>query len=77
LRFAGNVFGGLSSGALDANRFVSNVTGLAETAAQRFIYETDTGILRYDSNGTLAGGITIVATLSGAPVITLADFEIL
>ena len=65
LRFEGNVFGGLANGALAANRFVANTAGVATTLDQRFVYETDTGILRYDANGSAAGGVTVIATLTG------------
>ncbi|MFN0194807.1 MAG: calcium-binding protein [Aestuariivirga sp.] len=77
LRFLGSTFGNLTKGALSANHFVANTTGVAADADDRFIYETDTGILRYDSNGSAAGGITVVAVLTGAPTLTAADFYIL
>ncbi len=55
------IFGsiGQMSGGLFANRFRANTTGLAGDTDDRIIYETDTGILRYDSNGSASGG-TIV-----------------
>ncbi|MDQ6436872.1 calcium-binding protein [Mesorhizobium sp. LHD-90] len=77
LRFEGDVFGGLANGALAAKYFVANATGVATTLDQRFVYETDTGILRYDANGSAAGGVTVIATLTGAPGLTAGDFFII
>jgi Ca2+-binding RTX toxin-like protein len=54
--------------------FQSNTTGLATQADDRIIYETDTGNLFYDSNGTAAGGSVLFATLTGHPTITVSDF---
>ncbi len=76
LQFDGDAFGGLADGPLDPSLFLANQSGNANNASQRFIYETDTGILRYDANGSQGGGVSIVATLTGAPVITAADIVI-
>ncbi|MDQ6432620.1 calcium-binding protein [Mesorhizobium sp. LHD-90] len=76
-RFTGSVFGALPAGSLAPNRFLANTTGVATTADQRFIYETDTGILRYDTDGSGATAAIQMATLTGAPVVTLGDFVIL
>ena len=46
------VFAGLALGVMTATTFVANTTGQATTAAQRIIYETDTGFLWYDADGT-------------------------
>ena len=54
--------------------FQQNTTGLATQADDRIIYETDTGNLFYDSNGTAAGGSVLFATLTGHPTITVSDF---
>ncbi|WP_442578527.1 calcium-binding protein [Mesorhizobium sp. ASY16-5R] len=77
LRFDGDVFGGLAKGALAGKFFVANTAGVATTLDQHFVYETDTGILRYDANGSAAGGVTVIATLTGAPGLTVADFSII
>jgi len=69
-------FVGIATGPLVATAFVANATGLATTAAHRIVYETDTGFLSYDSNGSAAGGQTRFATLTGAPAITAADFNV-
>jgi Ca2+-binding RTX toxin-like protein len=77
LRFDGDVFGGLADGALAANRFVANAAGVATTVDQRFVYETDTGILRYDANGSAAGGVTAIATFTGELALSAGDFFII
>ncbi|MEQ1950727.1 calcium-binding protein [Mesorhizobium sp. CN2-181] len=77
LRFDGDVFGGLAKGALAAKFFVANASGVATTLDQHFVYETDTGVLRYDANGSAAGGVTVIATLTGAPGLTAGDFFII
>ncbi|MEQ1950340.1 calcium-binding protein [Mesorhizobium sp. CN2-181] len=63
-------------GVLTADQFVANAAGVATTAAHRIIYETDTGILRYDTNGNAIGGDTIFATLTAGLGVTNADFFI-
>ena len=45
-----------TTGALASAAFVSNTSGLAADASDRVIYERDTGMLYYDSNGSAAGG---------------------
>jgi Ca2+-binding RTX toxin-like protein len=77
LRFSGAAFGGLPAGALAANRFASNASGAATTADQRFVYETDTGTLRFDADGSGAGAAIVIATLAGAPALASSDFTIL
>ena len=65
----------LAAGSL-GGAFQSNATGLATDADDRIIYETDTGNLFYDVNGSAAGGSIQFATLTGAPAITAADFVV-
>lgn len=77
IRLAAANFGGLPEGKLGVNRFIANASGQAETAGQRFIYETDTGILRYDANGSNAGGVAVIATLSGAPEFSIGDIDMM
>ncbi|MCW5738390.1 MAG: calcium-binding protein [Enhydrobacter sp.] len=77
LRFDKELFGGLGGGPLDASRFIASAAGFATTLDQRFVYETDTGILRYDANGSAAGGVTVIATLTGSPTVTAADIVII
>ena len=77
MRFEGDAFGNLPVGALAANRFVANAGGQATTLAQRFVYDTDTGTLSFDANGSAAGGVTVMVQLAGAPTLTAADIAII
>jgi Ca2+-binding RTX toxin-like protein len=61
-------------GTLAASAFVANASGYAESADNRLIYETDTGKLIYDSNGSAAGERHLFATLDTNLAITAADF---
>lgn len=65
-----------STGTLAAGAFQANTTGLAEDTSDRIIYETDTGKLYYDSNGSASGGSVLFAILSNKPALTEADFVV-
>jgi Ca2+-binding RTX toxin-like protein len=55
------VFTALKSGALASAAFASNTGGTATSATHRIVYETDTGLVRYDADGAGgAAGIQIV-----------------
>lgn len=77
IRIENAIFTGIASGVLGATRFVANASGNATTAAQRFIYETDTGKLFYDSNGSAAGGKIQFATLATNLALTHTDFFVI
>jgi Ca2+-binding RTX toxin-like protein len=64
------------TGVLTAAQFVANASGTALDADDHIIYETDTGWLIYDANGSTAGGRYLVATLDAGLAITNADFFI-
>jgi Ca2+-binding RTX toxin-like protein len=49
----------------------------AHDADDRIIYNKANGILTYDSNGNIAGGSVILATLPTKPVLTAADFVVI
>ncbi len=66
----------LGTGVLTAAQFVKNATGAAQDASDRIIYETDTGRLIYDANGSTAGGAVQFATLDAGLALTSADFFI-
>jgi Ca2+-binding RTX toxin-like protein len=53
--------------------FTSNATGTASGTNAQFIYNTSSGLLSYDSNGTLGGGSSSIATLAGPPTLVAAD----
>ena len=64
------------NGTLTANQFVANASGVVTNASQHIIYETDTGWLYYDSNGSAVGGSTHFATLAANLALTNADFVV-
>ena len=64
------------NGTLTADQFVANASGTAANISQHIIYETDTGWLYYDSNGSSAGGSTVFATLAANLAVTSADFVV-
>jgi serralysin len=61
---------------LTAAQFRANASGTAQDASDRIIYETDTGRLVYDNNGSNAGGAVQFATLDAGLAVTNADFLI-
>ncbi|WP_426954226.1 beta strand repeat-containing protein [Muricoccus radiodurans] len=77
LQVSASLFGGgLSAGSLAVGQFAANTTGLAGDADDRFIYNTATGALFYDANGTGAGGAVQIATLTAMPALSASDFSI-
>jgi Ca2+-binding RTX toxin-like protein len=64
-------------GALSADQFTANTSGTAQDANDRIIYETDTGKLFYDSNGSAAGGAVQFAKLSSGLALTANNFSII
>ncbi|MBF0628709.1 MAG: hypothetical protein HQL91_10895 [Magnetococcales bacterium] len=51
LEFVSSNFGNLPVGAISSSRFIANSTGNATTANQWFIFQTSTGLLKYDPDG--------------------------
>jgi Ca2+-binding RTX toxin-like protein len=66
---------GAATGALNATLFFAGAA--AHDANDRIVYNKATGVLNYDSNGNVSGGITQLATLSTKPVLTAADFIVI
>ncbi|MBX3568036.1 MAG: calcium-binding protein [Rhizobiaceae bacterium] len=64
------------AGALAASAFAASADGKATTAAHRITYETDTGILRYDSDGTGAAAAVAFAIMQGLPSMNAGDFVV-
>jgi len=62
------------TGALSAAQFVKNNTGLAGDSNDRIIYESDTGKIFFDSNGSASGGSVHFATVGTNLSLTSADF---
>lgn len=65
-----NYFIGLSLGQLDPLQFA---IGSATGAGPQIVYNQTTGGLYFDSNGAGAGGASLFAMLTGAPVLVASD----
>ena len=77
IRLDHTIFGGIvGTGTLTAAQFTANASGMATDSSDHIIYETDTGKLFYDSNGSAAGGATQFALLSPGLELTNKDFFI-
>ena len=66
---------GLATGTLSAAAFVTGTAAL--DAADRIVYNSATGALFYDSNGSAAGGAIQIAALSAGLALTYNDFMII
>lgn len=79
IRLENAVMPGLGShlGSLASTAFWKSKTGLAHDSNDHIIYETDTGWLNYDSNGSAAGGSVHIATLAPNLALTFADFVVI
>ncbi|BCH20829.1 right-handed parallel beta-helix repeat-containing protein [Mesorhizobium sp. L-8-3] len=72
------VFTALSSeGVLSGANFVKNSRGVARDANDHIVYETDTGKLFYDSNGSARGGSVHIATLDANLDLQASDFIVI
>jgi serralysin len=76
IRLDDAVFIGLGGGVLGAFAFVANVTGAAANFSQRIVYETDTGFLFYDDEGSLGAPPVHFATLAPNLALTSDDFVV-
>jgi Ca2+-binding RTX toxin-like protein len=76
IRFDNAVMSALGS-AMEPREFWKSTTGLAHDANDRVIYETDTGWLNYDSNGSAAGGAVHIAQLAPNLALTSSDFLVI
>jgi Ca2+-binding RTX toxin-like protein len=77
LRFDHLAFSGARPGHLQASAFWKNSTGLAHDASDRFVYNTATHTLNYDSNGNLGGGDhAIIATFANSETLAASDMLI-
>jgi len=69
------VFAGLSLGALSANAFVAGTQ--AGDADDRIVYNSATGQLFFDADGSGAGAQVLFATLDGHPPLNAGDFTVI
>ena len=67
----------VTTGAIPAGTFVANAGGVAGDANDFLLYDTTTGKLFYDADGTGAGAKVEFVTLVGIPALTAADFSII
>jgi Ca2+-binding RTX toxin-like protein len=74
MRIDNAVFSGLANGGLKASAFVKNTSGNAADASDRIIYESDTGKLYFDRDGTGSAAKVYFATLEKNLALTHADF---
>ncbi|MBI1732609.1 MAG: calcium-binding protein [Gammaproteobacteria bacterium] len=70
----GLIFTALEPGELAAGAFVSGAGVVAADADDRILYDTSTGELFYDADGSGAGAAVLFAQLSGAVALAASDF---
>lgn len=64
------------TGAISSGAYLASSTGKAKDGGDHVIYDTKTGDLYYDSNGSASGGSSLVAHLSTGLALTYKDFLI-
>lgn len=69
------VFG--KKGAVSANDFVSEANVVAHDKTDHFLYDTNTGNLYYDVNGSGIGGVSQIAHLTGVPNIDYTNLYVI
>ena len=74
IRLDDAIFTGLAAGPLLAGSYAENLTGTSTAARPQITYDTDSGMLYFDADGTGAGLRVHFATLTGNPDISNADF---
>lgn len=70
------VFSNVMSGTLPSFSFAANADGLATAMLHRIVYQTTTGELWYDADGTGAGARSLIAQIAGAPTLVASDILI-
>jgi serralysin len=65
------------TGAVLAQEFIANASGLATSATHRFVYDTDDGKLFYDADGVGGAAGVEFATLSTGLAMTNADLFVI
>jgi Ca2+-binding RTX toxin-like protein len=58
---------------LTAATLINDDNPVARGSGPAFLFDTDSGRLIFDANGSAAGGQTVLATLSGVPALAAAD----
>ena len=62
-------------GVLAASKFFAGAA--AHDADDRIVYNKTNGTVWYDFNGNLAGGSTLLASITNRPTLTFADFVVI
>lgn len=68
---------GLSTTAASTGVFVSSASPTALGAGAHFLYNSSTGVLSFDQDGTGATSAVAIATLAGAPALTASQFTVI
>lgn len=76
--FGGGLVGGVKLSTTDADTgvFVSDTNPTPLSSSANFLYNTNTGVLRFDADGIGSGSVTTIATLAGTPSLSAAQFYI-
>ncbi|MBF0214492.1 MAG: hypothetical protein HQM00_13190 [Magnetococcales bacterium] len=64
LVFVSSAFNNLATGPLSSTRFRASSSGAANSTSQRFLFNTTTGVLKFDPDGTGSSAAVTIATLS-------------
>lgn len=67
---------GVAGGALAVTEFVSGVGAVANAANAQILYDSTTGVLSYDVDGTGVGAAVAFVQLTGVPTILATDFSV-
>ena len=75
LEFSASELGGsIGVGALNASDLTFGLAAVGANA--QFVYTTSNGVLSFDADGDGAGAAQAIVTLTGSPVLSTDDFEI-
>jgi Ca2+-binding RTX toxin-like protein len=72
-----NIGGSDNFGAGDARFFAGAGANSGQDASDRVIYNTSTGQLWYDADGSGSGAAQLIATLQGAPALAATDISVI
>ncbi len=75
-KISAEIFSTLSPGALDADAFKDVGTGATVDANDRIVYDSRTGALSYDADGSGAGAAVQFATLDNRAALNAGDFVV-
>jgi Ca2+-binding RTX toxin-like protein len=73
LVFTTSAFGGIIA-VIGGTNFFASTNGAPSGTTAQFLYNTSSGLLSYDSNGSTVGGNVAIATLTGIPEISESSF---